>query len=158
MAGIVCAVRGGPDSSITITRSIELSLETKLPLFFLYVVNLDFLSRTVISRTHAITQEMQKMGEFILLSAETRAAAQGVNAKGEIRHGNVGEEIAAFCREIQADYLVMGEPKRQEQENIFDPHALEEFRERIEAQTGARVVMAGTAATGGEGEPGGESE
>ena len=42
MSGIVCAVRGGPASQPTLQRAITLAKETGLPLFFLYVVNLDF--------------------------------------------------------------------------------------------------------------------
>ncbi|RMF49572.1 MAG: universal stress protein, partial [Anaerolineae bacterium] len=46
MSAIVCAIRGGPASQPTIRRAIALALETSLPLHFLYVVNLDFLSST----------------------------------------------------------------------------------------------------------------
>jgi hypothetical protein len=68
MTGIICAIRGGPASQPTIARSIALAQETSLPLHFLYVVNLDFLTRTSLSRVHVIAQEMQQMGEFILLT------------------------------------------------------------------------------------------
>ena len=51
MPGIVCAVRGGPASQPTIEKAIALALETGLPLCFLYVVNLDFLSQTPTSRS-----------------------------------------------------------------------------------------------------------
>ena len=44
MPGILCAVRGGPASQPTIAKAIALAQETGLPLYFLYVVNLDFLS------------------------------------------------------------------------------------------------------------------
>ncbi len=65
MPGIVCAIRGGPASKPTIARSIALAKETDLPLFFLYVVNLDFLAYTSSSRIHTITQEMEQMGELL---------------------------------------------------------------------------------------------
>ncbi len=142
MAGIVCAIRGGPDSQATIARSVALGKETGLPLYFLYVVNLDFLSHTSSSRTHTISEQMHQMGEFILLAAQSSAAAQGVTAQGLVRHGSVGEEIARLCHELEATYLVLGRPQVEREESVFTHNQLEQFIERIEEQTGARVVLA----------------
>ncbi len=64
MSGIVCAVRGGPDSQPTISKAIAWAKETELPLYFLYVVNLDFLTHTSSSRVHTVTQQIEQMGEF----------------------------------------------------------------------------------------------
>lgn len=142
MPGIVCAIRGGPASKPTITRSIDLAREKGLPLYFLYVVNLDFLAYTSSSRIHTITQEMEQMGEFILLSAKSTAASQGVEADGVVRHGNVAEEIIGLCNELEADYLVLGRPQVREKEGTFTQDQLAEFVKRIEALTAAKVVMA----------------
>ena len=68
MPGIVCAVRGGTDSQATIAEAIDLAQGTGLQLYFLYVVNLDFLVRTSVGRTHTISEQMHQMGEFILLA------------------------------------------------------------------------------------------
>lgn len=141
MSGIVCAIRGGPDSQATIARAIGLAKDTKLPLYFLYVVNLDFLSRTSSSRVHTISREMGQMGEFILLTAQAKAAAEDIPAQGIIRHGDVGQEIVDLCHEIQADYLVLGRPQVQEEESIFTHDLLQEFIERTEDQTNAKVVL-----------------
>jgi nucleotide-binding universal stress UspA family protein len=141
MPGIVCAVRGGPASQPTIARSIDLAQETGQPLYFLYVVNLDFLSQTPTSRVHTISQEMHQMGEFILLMAQQTAARQGIGAEGVVRHGNVGEELAAFCHEIEAAYLVLGRPKVEQEDAVFTQEKLQQFIQRIEAQTGATVVL-----------------
>ena len=143
MGGIVCAIRGGPDSQDTIARSIALAKETGQSLHFLYVVNLDFLSHTSSSRTHTISKEMQQMGEFILLTAQTRASAQGVTAEGVVRHGKVGEEIVALCHELAADYLVLGQPRFQYEDSVFTQDKLTQFIEETEKQTGARVILAG---------------
>lgn len=141
MSGIVCAIRGGPDSQPTIARAIALAQETDLPLYFLYVVNLDFLSHTSSSRIHTISQEMHQMGEFILLTAQSSAAGQGVTAQGMVRHGNVEEEIIGLCHEVAADYLVIGRPQVQQEESLFTHDRLARFVERTEEQTGARVVL-----------------
>jgi nucleotide-binding universal stress UspA family protein len=141
MSGIVCAVRGGPDSKATIAEAISLAQRTGLPLYFLYVVNLDFLAHTTSSRVHTISEQMHQMGEFILLSAQDSAAAQGLTAQGVVRHGNVGEEIIALCHELNADYLVLGRPKVQREDTLFTQELLRGFIQRTEEQTGAKVVL-----------------
>jgi nucleotide-binding universal stress UspA family protein len=141
MSGIVCAIRGGPHSQPTITRSIRLAQETGQTLHFLYVVNLDFLSHTASSRVHTISEQMSQMGEFILLMAQDAAARQGVEAKGVIRHGGVGEEIINLCHELQADYLVLGRPKVEHEDAVFTQELLHQFVARTEEQTGATAVF-----------------
>jgi nucleotide-binding universal stress UspA family protein len=141
MPGIVCAVRGGPASQRTIARAITLAQETRLPLYFLYVVNLDFLSQTRTSRVHTISQEMHQMGEFILLMAREAAARQGISAEGVVRHGSVGEELIGLCHELEADYLVLGKPKVEQEDTVFTRDLLREFVSRTEEQTGATVVF-----------------
>ncbi len=143
MSAIVCAIRGGPASQPTIWRAVRLAQETGLPLHFLYVVNLDFLSRTSSSRVHTIEEEMREMGEFILLTAQDTAAQQGVQAQGDVRHGAVGEQIIALCREVGAEYVVLGAPQRRDESDVFGEDRLHRFARSITEQTGARVVIAG---------------
>jgi len=142
MSGIVCAIRGGPNSQAPIARAIGLAKDSNLPLYFLYVVNLDFLSRTSSSRVHTISREMRQMGEFILLTAQAKSAAEDIPAQGLIRQGNVGQEIVDLCHELEADYLVLGRPQVQEEGSVFTQDLLQEFIERTEEQTNAQVVLA----------------
>ena len=141
MSGIICAIRGGPDSQVTIDKAIDLAEETALPLSFLYVVNLDFLTHTSSTRLHTISKEMHQMGEFILLAAQATASARGITAGGIVRQGNVGEEIVALCHELQADYLVLGQPQFHEEDSLFNQERLRRFIEQTESQTGARVIV-----------------
>jgi nucleotide-binding universal stress UspA family protein len=141
MSGIVCAVRGGPASKGTISQAIGLAQQTGLPLYFLYVVNLDFLSHTSSSRVHTISEQMHQMGEFILLAAQDTAAAGGITAQGVVRHGDVGGEIIDLCREMGADYLVLGRPKVQHADSVFSHEELRRFVEQTEEQTGAKVIL-----------------
>jgi len=143
MPGIVSAIRGGPASRPTIDRSIRLAAETGEEIYFIYIVNVDFLSHTAVSRVHALIEEMNEMGEFILLHAQERALAQGVSAQGVVRKGNVRAEITQLCRELKASYLVLGRPGGSEQKDTFDPEMLHEFRETVERETGAQVIFAG---------------
>ena len=141
MSGIVCAVRGGPDSRPTIEKAISLAKESGMALNFLYIVNIDFLDYTNRSRVQTISQEMQHMGEFILLTAQAAAKAKGIEAQGIVKHGDVTHEISSLCHEIQADYLVIGRPKFHLEDSLFTKEHLAEFIKRIEEQTGARVIL-----------------
>ncbi len=144
MSGIVCAIRGGPHSQPTIDKAISMAGETGLTLYFLYIVNLDFLAHTLSTRTHTINQEMELMGEFILLAAQRKAADEGVTAETVVRHGSVGKEIVKLCQEKSADYLVLGRPQLDEEEaNVFTDARLRMFVELVEKQSGAEVILLG---------------
>ncbi len=141
MSGIVCAIRGGASSQPTINQAIRTALETNLPVYFLYVLNLDFLKRGIQSRTHTISEEMQELGEFVLLAAEAQAERQGVAAEGIIREGDVIEDqIINLCRELTADYVILGRPRGAKDKNVFTHEQLDQFGRHIEQETGAKVV------------------
>lgn len=142
MSGIVCAIRGGEESQHTIAKAIELSADTGLTILFLYVVNLDFMTRTSSSRVQTINKEMHDMGDFILLDAQGKAKAKGVEAEGVIRSGKVFDEIIALCNERQADYVILGRPRGEREENVFTQIRLRQLIDHIEEESGAKVVLA----------------
>ena len=141
MSGIVCAIRGGPESRPTIERAVNLARKSDLPIYFLYVVNLDFLARTSSTRLKTIGEEMHQMGEFILLSAQRTAAAQGASAQGIIRRGKVRQEIIQLCTELDADYVIIGRPKGAPEKDIFTSNLLSGFIDQIERECGAQVIL-----------------
>ncbi len=141
MSGIVCAIRGGPKSQRTIERAIALAQETGEPLYFLYVVNLDFLSHSASSRVQTLSEEMKEMGEFILLNAQAKAQRAGVDAHAVIRQGKVSNEIIDLGREIGAHYVVIGRPRKEHEANVFEEEALSAFIRRVEEELGAKVVL-----------------
>lgn len=142
MAGVICPIRGGPGSKTTIEAAIQLAKNETMPLTFLYVVNLDFMTHTESSRVRVVTSELESMGDFILISAQAQAEEQNVEAQTEIRHGEVGEQIVELAREINADFLVMGRPGGEGDQHVFDQARLEQFVERIESESGAKVIIA----------------
>ncbi|MEJ2747464.1 MAG: universal stress protein [Anaerolineae bacterium] len=143
MSGIVCAIRGGSSSQPTIHQAIQTAMTTNLPIYFLYVLNLNFLNKGSQSRIHTISEEMQELGEFILLAAQSQAETQGVKAQGTIREGDVIEdEIVGLCDEITADYVILGRPKQATAQNVFTHERLDQFGLHIEQETGAKVIYA----------------
>jgi nucleotide-binding universal stress UspA family protein len=143
MPGIICAIRGGPASQPTIDKGISLASDKNLPLYFLYIVNLEFLSRTASCRTDLISKEMYQMGEFILLMAQTQAENKGVLSEGVIRKGDLGHEIINLSQEINADFVVLGQPRGgEEDQNVFTQDLLSAFGENIERESGVEVIIA----------------
>ena len=140
MSGILCAIRGGPSSQPTIAASIHLATETKETIYFLYVVNLDFLTHTSSSKTNHISKELEEMGEFILLGAQEQANSEGVEAEGVIRDGKVVDEIIAYCEETRPTYVILGRPQEDREDNLLTLERLQAFAKRIEEACQAQVI------------------
>jgi nucleotide-binding universal stress UspA family protein len=140
MSVILCAIRGGPECQPAIAQAITLAQETGLPVHFLYVVNRDLLPSANSAQVRAISGQIRQMAEAVLRTALAWASTQGVTAQGVIRQGNVGDEIASLCRDLEADYLVIGRPQPHEERNVFSEGLLPQFIQQIEKQTGAEVV------------------
>jgi len=140
MGVILCAIRGGPECLPTIAQAITLAQETGLTVHFLYIVNRDLLSGASSAQACAISGQIRQMGKSVLRTALALASTQGVTAQGVVRQGNVGDEIASLCRDLGADYLILGQPQAQGEKDAFSEALLPQFIEQIEKQTGARVV------------------
>jgi nucleotide-binding universal stress UspA family protein len=140
---ILCPTRGGESSYRAQDAAIAMAKERGDELVFLYVVDLDFLSKTERAvRPDVVAQEMNRLGEFLLTMAQERARSQGVEATYILRQGDVQAEIKAAAIEEAATMVVLGRAAGDEPECAFPPAALVEFAEEIEAETGveARVV------------------
>lgn len=140
MSGIVCAVRGGVFSQKTIHQAIKFSKEKQQKVYFLYVVNLDFLSNALHANLPVMEEEMREMGEFILLAATSQAMTAGVEAETVVKKGIVGEQIIEVCKEINADYVILGSPQTGQQGNLIESDAIKEFAKKIEDASNAKVI------------------
>lgn len=140
MTGIICAIRGGPGSKANIESGINLARNEGLPLYFLYVVNLDFMVHTESSRIQTISEEMREMGDFILTQAQAQAEAEGVTTEGFVRKGKIGEEIITLSKELAADYVTLGKPRGKSEADFFTHPALTKLGKQIEEETKAAVI------------------
>jgi nucleotide-binding universal stress UspA family protein len=141
MSGVVCAIKGGADSQPTVAEAVQIAQAQGLSLYLLHVISLDFLERTVSSRTRLVSKELFTMGEFILASAKEEAEAQGMVAKGVVRKGKVVEEIIRYCLELPATYLVLGEPRKRTDEDLFTEEQFRAFMDQVEKETGTKVIV-----------------
>lgn len=141
MPGIVCAIRGGPSSQPTIATSIKLASETGETIYFLYVVNLDFLTHSSSSKTNHISQEIKEMGEFILLGAQEQAAENNVLAEGITREGQIEDEIISYCSELDPTYVIFGRPQAEQENNLLSNERMQAFADRITEVCSATIVL-----------------
>jgi nucleotide-binding universal stress UspA family protein len=138
MGKILCATRGGEASYRTQDGAIALAKERGDELLFLYVVDLHFLDKTAYAvRPDVVSNEMEKMGEFLLAMAQERAQAQDVTADFILRHGDLREELKAAASEPGVTMVVLGRPAGSE--STFVPASLEALATEIEAATSTPV-------------------
>jgi len=143
MGKILCPTRGGEGSYRTQDAAIAMAKERGDELVFLYVVDLDFLSRTAHAvRPDVLAEEMTHLGEFLLSMAQERARNQGLEAGYMVRQGDVRAEVKAAAVEEGARLVVLGLASGDDPECAFAPESLLEFAADIESETGieARVV------------------
>jgi len=140
MSKILCATRGGEASYRTQDAAIALAKERSDTLLFLYVVDIHFLDKTAAPIVVDVGNEVTKMGEFLLLMAQERAAEQGVTATTICCRGEFREELKRAALEGDVSLVVLGRPAGDE--SIFHLTGLQAFAAEIEAETGveARIV------------------
>jgi nucleotide-binding universal stress UspA family protein len=143
MTRILCTIRGGPESEETITRAVSLAEELDTRLIFLYVVNLDLIPSSSSVRVESIAKELSRMGEFILLMAQARAAAEGVAADTFVRQGNIPEQIWAAWRELHAEILIMGKPRHGNNKSFFSEIEQDAFVKKLQRDGKIKVIIEG---------------
>jgi nucleotide-binding universal stress UspA family protein len=140
---IVCAVRGSSQSRATVTRAIDLALETGARLTFFYVADAEFQAHAAIgSPLSVVYQELVQMAEFAMLILVDRAQRRGVEQVDYlIREGNVRKQLLRLAAETHADMLVMGWPLRGAGRPTFRPRDFEAFVAELEQVAAPGLVL-----------------
>ncbi len=139
---IVCAVRGGPESRDTVTRAVDLALDSGARLTFYRVMDAEFLEHATIGPLSVVYSELAEMGTFAMLILCDRAQRRGVAQVDYIvQEGNILRQLRQFAVETQADLLVMGRPTRSPGRNVFKPAEFEAFVAELEQEADLRVVV-----------------
>jgi nucleotide-binding universal stress UspA family protein len=142
---IVCAARGGRRIQPSVNRAIELACEADARLTFLYVLDVEFMKFTTLGRTDLVFEELDKMGEFMMIRLCEYANEGGcASADYSIRHGKIREEIVNYLKETRPDLLVLGRPQKEldhEAPPAFESDAIVEFAQDITQETGVKVEL-----------------
>ena len=81
---------------------------------------------------------MTKMGEFLLLMAQERAAKAGIEAQAAVRHGTLREVLIETADEYEASLIVLGSPA---EEGRFGLEDLQEFADELHDASGVKVQI-----------------
>ena len=139
---IICAVRGGPESRETVSRAIDLALESGARLTFFRVLDAEFLNHATIGPLSVVYGELRELGQFAMLILRDRAQRRGVrNVDGIVREGNVHRQLRELALETHADVLVMGRPTRSPGSNTFKPAEFDAFVAELEKEASLQVMI-----------------
>jgi nucleotide-binding universal stress UspA family protein len=140
---ILCAVRGGPESRETVTRAIDMALETGAKLTFFHAMDAEFLGQAAIGRTlSGIYNELHEMGKFAMLILVDRAQRRGVeNVDYIMREGNIRKQIIQIAIETKAEIMIVGRPTRSPTSNIFKMGEMEAFADELAKEGNLKVVV-----------------
>lgn len=140
---ILCAVRGGPESRETVTRAVDMALETGAKLTFFHVMDVEFLGQAAISVSKTVIyNELHEMGKFAMIILVDRAQRRGVKEVDYIlREGNIRKQLVQIAVETQAEVMIIGHPTRSPTSNIFKMDEMRNFAERLTREGGLQVVV-----------------
>ena len=137
---ILSPIRGGKQSQKTVDQAIELALSESAHLYFLYIVDVDFLGYATVARVKLMVDELRETGYFAMSMLCDKARARGVeNVEALIREGNIEDVVVSVAKEIHATRLVMGHPVRNPGVKSFTPRKFSKFIETIRESTGLEI-------------------
>ncbi len=111
MKTILFPTRGGQASYSNQDAVIALAKESNAKLIFLYISNVNFLEKLGhVRHTTVVQDELEDMGEFLLLMACERAEKVGWEAKMVVRQDSFMEAVHDVISEHQVDTFVIGAP------------------------------------------------
>ena len=139
MSLVLCATRGGEASIPTQEKAIEIALEKKLALAFLYVADSSFLNKTAAAVVVDVDEELVNMGEFLLTMAVERAAEKGLTAEPVIRSGIIREVLPEVASELEASMIVLGRPTGES--SRFQESEFEKFTAWLSEETQCDIVI-----------------
>ncbi|OQY17509.1 MAG: hypothetical protein B6I35_14495 [Anaerolineaceae bacterium 4572_32.2] len=139
MGRILCATRGGEASYRTQDAAIALAQERGDTLLFIYAVNLHFLNKTAGAAVVDVEGELTKMGKFLLLMAQERAAEQDVIAETICCKGELGEVLKKTACEEGVALVVLGRPAGDE--SVFELSGLQALADEIQNETGIETSI-----------------
>jgi Universal stress protein family len=134
MGKILCSTRGGDASVRTQKSAIDLALSSGDELVFFIAFDMEFLAEADFAlRADVVSEEVDKMCDFLMLMAVERAAAMGKEATYLVRQGAFVEEIEKVVQKENITLAVLGRPEGHA--SRFALHQLEELAEKLEADT-----------------------
>jgi nucleotide-binding universal stress UspA family protein len=111
MATVLYPTRGGDSTHRNQDWACDLANKRDARLVFLYVSNVSFLDRLGgTARVDILEDELDELGEFLLVMAQERAQRSGVKSERVVRQGRFQLALAEVIEEYEVTTLVLGRP------------------------------------------------
>ena len=108
MTTILCPTRGGKESHPNQDFAIELAKERGAELLFMYVSNIQLISRSAPPIVVDIEEELDELGDFLLSMAQERAEKSGLLAKTTVHRGIFSEVLREVIVENKVNTVILG--------------------------------------------------
>lgn len=139
---IICAVRGGPESRDTITKAINMALDSNAQLTFLHVADAEFLAPATIAPLSVVYHELIEMSKFAMLILCDRAQRRGVTQVDyKVIEGSIRSQLHQFAIDTRAEVMVMGRPTRSPGSNVFRPDDFDDFTASLMKEANIEIIQ-----------------
>ena len=139
MTNILCPTRGGKESHPNQDFAINLAKERGADLLFMYVSNIQLISRSGPPIVVDIAEELDELGDFLLSMAQERAEKSGVPAKATVRRGVFTDVLKEVIVENQIDTVVLGSAS--EETGTVSHEHLQELSEELGQELGVEFIV-----------------
>lgn len=136
---ILCPTRGGNESHLNQDFAINLAGERKTDLLFLYVSNIQLISRAGPPIVVDIEEELDEVGDFLLSMACERAEKVGVTATADIRRGVFSEVLKEVLTNKKIETVVLGTSSKET--SIVSYEHLEELSSKLSEEVGVEFFI-----------------
>jgi nucleotide-binding universal stress UspA family protein len=140
MATVLYPTRGGDSTHRNQDWACTLARERGARLVFLYVSNVSFLDRLGgTARIEILEEELDELGEFLLVMAQERAERNGVESERVVRHGQFRLALAEVIEEYEVTTLVLGRPAQDKANTTVE--YISQAAQSMAADFGIEVVV-----------------
>jgi nucleotide-binding universal stress UspA family protein len=139
MTTILCPTRGGKESHPNQDYAINLAKVRNADLLFLYVSNIQLISRSGPPIVVDIEEELDELGDFLLSMAQERAENAGIPAKVAVHRGIFSKVLQEVIVENKIDTVVLGSAP--EETGIVSYERLQELSEELSEELGVEFIV-----------------
>jgi hypothetical protein len=120
--------------------AITIAKERDATVLFLYISDIHFLDHTASPVNVEVVQEqLEEMGEFLLVMAQERARAQGVPSEAEVRQGEFRKTLEDVIREREVAVVVLGSGSQGT--GITTPKYRQDLADYLVQNNGVEVII-----------------
>ena len=139
MITILCPTRGGKESHPNQDFAINLAKERGADLLFMYVSNIQLISRSAPPIVVDIEEELDELGDFLLSMAQERAEKSGVPAKATVRRGVFTKVLREVIEENQITTVILGSSRKET--GIVTYEHLQELSTELSQELGVEFIV-----------------